>query len=141
MPDHTNALLDDLFSRDPHAPSVAVVDGYGLVIKVRRGQLVVEDGIGPHRRTRTYARAQRQLRRLVILGHTGFLTLEAIRWCADIGVTLLHLDGDQRLLTVHGAPGLNDPRLRRAQAAAATSPVGLAITQELKRPRFDAASF
>ncbi len=137
MPDQGDSLVASLFSRDPANASVAVADGYGLTIRVHRGHLVIEDGIGRHRRQRRYSRAERTLRRLVILGHTGYLTLEALRWCADVGVVVVHLDGDGRLLTVHGSPGTDDARLRRAQAAAPSSPVGLEITRCLLSAKLD----
>lgn len=131
MADPEVAVAESLFSRDPANPQVAVADGYGLTVRVHHGHLVLEDGIGRHRRQRRYSRAQRTLRRLVILGHTGYITLEALRWCADVGITVLHLDSDGAVLTVHGSGGTDDARLRRAQASAPSSPVGLEITRGL----------
>ncbi len=137
MPNQGDSLVAGLFSRDPVNASVTVADGYGLTIRVHRGHLVIEDGIGRHRRQRRYSRAERTLRRLVILGHTGYLTLEALRWCADVGVVMVHLDGDGRLLAVHGRPGTDDARLRRAQAAAAGSKVGVEIARQLLGAKLD----
>ncbi len=125
------AIVESLFGRDPANPQVAIADGYGLTVRVHHGHLVIEDGIGRHRRQRRYSRAQRTLRRLVILGHTGYVTLDALRWCADVGITVLHLDSDGTVLTVHGSAGADDARLRRAQAAAPSNPVGLEITRGL----------
>ncbi len=67
----------------------------------------------------------------MILGHTGHLSLEAIRWCSDTGIVLTQLDTDGRLLLTAGAAQFDDPRLRRAQAAAATNPVGVDIARAL----------
>lgn len=41
----------------------------------------------PTLRTLRLARATSGLDRLVIIGHTGYITLEALRWIRDIGVT------------------------------------------------------
>ncbi len=125
------------FSRDPTKDHVVVVDGYGVRVHVNRGHLIIEDGIGVHRRQRRYSRADRTLRRLVILADTGNVTLDAIRWCADLGVAVIHIDRNARLLSVCGDPGINDPRLRRAQAAAAASPVGVEVTQALLGCKLD----
>ena len=125
------APFADLFARDALNPAVAVVDGYGLHIRVERGHLHLTDGIGDTRRTRRYARTERTLRRVVVLGHTGSITLEALRWCSDVGISLAQLDTDGRLLTLSVAPGRDEPRLRRAQAAAPNTPVGLQITRDL----------
>src|SRR5215203_5953482 len=114
-----------IFTRDAHDASVIVADGYGLSLSVNRGHLIIEDGIGKTRRQRRIPRAQRTVRRIVILGHTGHITLEAVRWCHDTGIAIVHLDTNGSILLTAGEPGRNDARLRRAQAAAATSRVGL----------------
>jgi len=121
----------ELFARDPRDASVLVVDGYGVSLTVARGHLVVSDGIGRHRREHRLSRAQRTVRRVVILGHTGHLSLEAIRWCHDVGIALIHLDTDGKLLAVAGRPGTDDARLRRAQALAYGTDTALEIGREL----------
>ena len=110
---------------------VAVVDGYGVKIQVERGRLVVSDSIGPLRREARFARATHGIRRLVVLGHTGFVSLDAIRWLADVEIGFVHLDPDGRLLIASGGMGLDDPRLRRAQALAFGQPTGMAIARAL----------
>jgi len=110
---------------------VLVLDGYGLSATVSRGHLILSDGLGQHRRERRLPRVQRTVRRIVILGHTGHLSLESIRWCADTDIVLTQLDTDGRLLLTAGGAQFDDPRLRRAQAAAATSPVGVEIARAL----------
>ncbi len=131
MPDSSNSVPINIFSRDSRDPSVLVADGYGLSLSVSRGHLVVSDGLGRHRRERKLPRAQRTVRRIVILGHTGHLTLEAIRWCSDTGIALVQIDTDGSTLLTAGKPGTNDARLRRAQAAAAGSDVGVEIARQL----------
>ena len=110
---------------------VCVVDGYGIRLRVERGRLVISDGVGPHRRESRFARATVDFRRLVLLGHTGFVTLDALRWLADVGVGFLHLDPDGRILATSANFGLDDPRLRRAQALAWNTRTGLAIAVDL----------
>jgi len=109
---------------------VAVVDGYGVKISVRRGHLVVEDGLGRERRERVYARVAHGLSRVVVLGHDGFITLGAIRWLNDLGIPLLQIDRDGSVL-VTSAAGTADARLRRLQAQAPSNEVGVAISKTL----------
>ena len=71
---------------------VVVAHGYGVKVYVERGHLVVHDGVGRVRQTRRFARATGGLRRLVIIGHTGFVTFEAARWLRDIGAAYMQLD-------------------------------------------------
>jgi CRISPR/Cas system-associated endonuclease Cas1 len=80
------------------ASGVTVVDGYGVSIRVERSHLVLRDGIGSQRRERRYARATCSIRQLVILGHSGAVSLEAMRWCVDVGVHVVQLDTDGRVL-------------------------------------------
>jgi CRISPR-associated protein Cas1 len=108
-----------------------VVDGYGVRLSVRHGRLVIEDGMGTHRQRRELSRIERTIRRIVILTDTGTVSLEAIRWCADVGIAVVQLDRDGRPLLSATTPGTDDARLRRAQAAASSSPLGLQITRDL----------
>jgi CRISPR-associated endonuclease Cas1 len=108
---------------------VCVADGFGIRIFVRRRHLVVEDGIGRHRRERVFARATAGIRRLVIHGHEGFISLEAIRWLADLGIGYIQIDRDGRLTAGSAPLGNDDPRLRRAQALAVENPIGLEMAR------------
>ncbi len=110
---------------------VAVLDGYGIRLAVERGHLVLTDGIGANRRTRRYPRIDRALRRILVLGATGALTLEGLRWCSDHNIAVTQIDADNRIVSLVAAPGLDDARLRRAQALAATSDSGLGIAREV----------
>jgi len=116
---------------------VCVVDGYAIRLRVERSRLVVGDGFGPQRREGRFARATSGLRRLVILGHTGFVTLDAIHWLADCGVAWTHLDPDGRVLATSAGYGVDHPPLRRAQALAYGSPAGIAIARDLLERKLD----
>ena len=66
-----------------------------------------------------FSRATAGFKRLVILGHSGIVSLEALRWLHDIGASFIQIDADGQLINCAGPAGLNDARLRRAQALAA----------------------
>jgi hypothetical protein len=93
---------------------VLVLSGYGLSISVERGHLQVRDGIGRHRRTGILNRATSGLKRLVVLGHSGTISFEALRWQHDIGASFVQLDADGQVIVASGPAGLDDARLRRA---------------------------
>src|SRR5688572_13755731 len=57
--------------------------GYGIRVHVDRGHLVAEDGVGPRRRHIRFGRIGHNLRRLVVIGSDGMVSLAAIRWLAD----------------------------------------------------------
>lgn len=110
---------------------VCVVDGYGISVSVHRGRLMVSDGVGPHRRRSEFARATCPIKRLVLLGHTGYLSLEALRWLTDVGVGFVQLDAEGRVLATSAGSGLDDPRLRRAQALAWGTPTATVMARDL----------
>jgi CRISPR-associated protein Cas1 len=114
-----------------------VARGYGLEVRVERRHLVVCDGVGRNRRIRRFHPAAGKAKRLVIVGHTGFVTLDAIRWLHDQRVGLLSLDNDGRLLATSVMPGPTLPALRRAQALAPSSPAGLVLARELLGAKID----
>jgi CRISPR-associated endonuclease Cas1 len=109
---------------------VCVVEGYGVRVCVRHGRLVVCDGFPGERRERRYSRVKPGISRLVLLGHAGAVTLEALRWLADVGISFLQIDKDGRLLAT-SAPTQGDARVRRAQALAFANPTGLQVARLL----------
>ena len=94
---------------------VFVASGYGIKISVRRGQLVIDDGVGRSRRTSQFSRATHGISRLVVIGSDGFVTLDAIRWLHGLGIAFIHLDRDGTILAT-STPHGGDARLRRLQA-------------------------
>ena len=116
---------------EPVGNGICVANGYGLKITVHRGHLIVHDGIGRDRQTRRYHRVSSKLRRLVLIGHTGYVTLEALRWLHEIGAALIHIDSDGKLITTSTAAGPGHAALRRAQALATTNAIGVEIARDL----------
>jgi CRISPR-associated endonuclease Cas1 len=110
---------------------VLVADGYGIRVAVERGHLIVEGGMGFERWRTRFSRLDRELKRVVIIGHTGTISLEAIRWLHGVGVPLVHLNTDGTLYLVAAPSGAIVPTLRRAQALAAETGLGVRLSQEL----------
>ena len=110
---------------------VLVLNGYGIRVQVNAGHLVLHDGIADERRTIRLPRVNHGLKRLVMIGSDGFVTLEALRWLADQGAAFVMLDRDGKVLCVTGPVRPSDARLRRAQALAAQSDTALRIAREL----------
>ena len=111
------------------AGGVCVVDGYGVQVRVRNRCLIVSDGIGRFRRERSFAKAFCHIKRLIVVSHEGAITLEALRWLTDAGVSFTQIDRDGELIAASANYGLNDPRLRRALALATTNSSGLEIAR------------
>jgi CRISPR-associated endonuclease Cas1 len=111
-------------------PLVHVATGYAISVRVFRGRLVIEDGVGRERRRCEYGRTDR-LSRLIVHGSTGSITLDAIRWLTAIGAMLIHVDHAGELQATAASLGSDNPALRRAQALAATSAIGIRISRDI----------
>lgn len=120
-------------SRNCLSPRHGVVTlfGYGIAVNVDRGHLILKDGICSERREARLPRVGHGLRRLVVIGSDGFVSLAALRWLADQKAAFIMLERDGSVATVTGPVGPSDARLRRAQALARNSEIGLCIAREL----------
>jgi CRISPR-associated endonuclease Cas1 len=124
--------IAETYVHDTPNPSVCVADGHGLRIDVEKGHLEVRDGLGEHRRVRRYAKATHGLSRLVVLGSSGSITLRAMQWCHRLGIGVVVLDpyGCSVVMT-SAVSELDDARIRRAQALAMGTEIGLTIARYL----------
>lgn len=132
---------DQTVSQYPHggnfprviAPRNGVVTlyGYGIRAQVKRGHLILEDGIGPDRRGARLPRVGHGLRRLVVIGADGMVSFSALRWLADQNAAFVMLNRDGSVLATTGPVSPSDVRLRRAQSLAHHSDLALRIAREL----------
>jgi len=106
-------------------------------VYVERGHLIVEDGIADERRRTRFNRATSGLSRLVVVAHTGFVTLEALRWLDDIGAAFVQIDADGKVIASSAPARHHDARLRRAQVLAADATSGRTIMVELLRTKLE----
>src|SRR6516164_4241668 len=123
----------DRNSASPITPKHGVVTlfGYGIRVHIERGHLILEDGIGDERRSARFARVYNGLKRLVVIGSDGVVSLGALRWLADQDVAFVMLERDGSVLATTGPVRPSDAKLRRAQALAHHSGAALRITREL----------
>ncbi len=91
----------------------------------------MKDGIGAKRHHYRLPRIGHRLKRLVIVGSDGLVTLAALKWLRDQDVTLTFLERNGRVLSVVGPAGSSEAKLRRSQAFAIGNGVGLEICRTL----------
>ena len=120
-------------SIEPIIPRHGVVTlfGYGIQVRVDRGHLVLDDGVGASRRYGRFPRVGHGLRRLVVVGSDGVVSLAALRWLADQDASFVMLERNGKVLAVTGPVRPSDAKLRRAQATANSSGAALRISREL----------
>ena len=110
---------------------VLTLTGFGIKVRMQSGHLEIEDGVGMERRKMRFARVGHKLRRLVLIGSDGFITLEAIHWLAAQNVAFVMLERNGKVICVTGPVRPSDAKLRRSQALAHSSGAALRIAREL----------
>jgi len=120
-----------------HRHGVVTLYGYRIQVRVERGHLFLEDGIGPDRRRYRLPRVGHGLKRLICIGSDGFVSLAALRWLADQDASFVMLERDGTVLLTTGPVRSSEAKLRRAQALAHSSGVALRITRELISRKLD----
>jgi CRISPR-associated endonuclease Cas1 len=129
----SKTVLQPFRSHNSVVPRHGVITlfGYGIRINVDRGHLILDDGIASDRRSFRLSRVGHGLKRLVVVGSDGYVSLSAIRWLASQDAALSVLDRDGTVLATTGPVRGSDVRLRRAQTLALQNGVALHITREL----------
>ncbi len=111
------------------------VTGYGIRLHVDRRRLIIEDGFANEqaRRRIIVSRGTCQLQRIVVVGRTGLVTLDALHWMAEMGIALLFVGQGGNLIsaTVPGSEVGTKAKLHRLQASARSSEVGLQMARFL----------
>lgn len=110
---------------------VITLFGYGISVSVDRGHLVLKCGIGRERCEGRLARVGHGLRRLVVIGSDGFISLAALRWLDSQDSAFVLLERDGSVLAATGPVRPSDARLRRSEALASTNGMALQISKWL----------
>jgi CRISPR-associated protein Cas1 len=135
MQDHRTAASGTL---KPSREGILFVSGFATSLRVDRGHVAIRTGAGRHIAEGRFARVSRpRLRRLVIFGKGGFATFEALAWLHAVGCTFVHLSRDGSVIASSGEIAGGQPALRRAQARALRTDVGLELTRLVLRRKLD----
>jgi CRISPR-associated endonuclease Cas1 len=111
---------------------VVTLFGYGTSVRVERGHLILDDGIGPDRRHGRFPRVAHELKRLVVIGSDGVISFAALRWLsADQNAAFVMLERDGKVLATIGPVHPSDARLRRTQALAGSNGTAIQLAIEL----------
>jgi len=81
---------------------VLTLFGYGITVRVDRGHLTLRDGIGADRHEARFPRVGHDLKRLIVIGSDGCVSLAALRWLADQDAAFVMLERDGSVLTTTG---------------------------------------
>src|SRR5262249_13765775 len=81
---------------------VVTLFGFGASVRVDRGHLILEDGLGARRRLGRFARVRHGIKRVVAIGSDGFVSLAALRWLADQNAAFVMLERNGKVLATTG---------------------------------------
>jgi CRISPR-associated protein Cas1 len=122
----------------PSREGILFVAGFGTSLRVDRGHLIVRSGDGRAIEQSRFSRIhQPKLRRLVVFGKGGFTTWEALAWLQAVGCSFANLSRDGELVACSGGVAGGQTALRRAQALAMGTEVGLELTRLVLRKKLD----
>jgi CRISPR-associated endonuclease Cas1 len=114
--------------------------GYGAGLRVERDALVVREGCTHYPQTpitHTLYRGVHNVERIVWLGADGALSLLAIQWCSEQGITVLLLGRDCELLSTLTPEAKADVKLRRSQYLAQGNGRDIVIARELVKRKLE----
>ncbi len=110
---------------------VLTLTGFGIKVRIQSGHLEIEDGVGLNRRKFRLPRVGHGLKRLVLIGSDGFVTLAALEWLASQRIAFVTLERSGTVQCVTGPVRPSDAKLRRSQALAFGNEAGLEICRAL----------
>src|SRR5438034_4107781 len=114
----------------PSRDGILFVSGFATSLRVERGHLIVHAGAGRSIQVARFPRIHRpRLCRLVVFGKGGFTTWEALAWLHAIGCSFAHISRDGALIASSGDVHGGQTTLRRLQAFAMDTEVGLELTR------------
>lgn len=118
--------------------SVLVVEGYAASLNVERGHLVVKDGFTMEdRREIHFPRGRCSIERIVIRAPGGTVSMEAIDWCARMGIAVSFVASDSRLLNCMIPDAPHDGPVKRAQAVSAITDDAVNLARYLLGKKLD----
>lgn len=119
--------------------SVLVLEGYDARLYVERGHLVTRDGFaneGKIRETR-FPRGRCAIERIVVRAPGGTISMEAINWCAAMGIAISFVASDSTLLNCLVPDAPHDGPVKRAQAVSGVTDDALHLARYLLTKKMD----
>ena len=108
---------------------VLVLEGYDARLYVERGHLVTRDGFANEGKIREirFPRGRCAVERIVIRAPGGTISMEAISWCASMGIAISFVASDSTLLNCMVPDAPHDGPVKRAQAVSAVTDDALVL--------------
>src|SRR5580700_5304357 len=118
---------------------VLVLEGYDARMHVERGHLVTRDGFANEGKVREvhFPRGRCSIERIVVRAPGGTVSMEAIAWCASMGIAISFVASDSTLLNCLVPDAPHDGPVKRAQAVAAVTDDAVDLARYLLGKKMD----
>jgi CRISPR-associated endonuclease Cas1 len=117
---------------------ILVVEGYAASLTVHRGHLVIKDGFTlEDRREIHFPRGRCAVRRVIIRAPGGTISMEAIDWCARMGIAISFVSSDSTLLNCLIPDVAHDGPVKRAQAVSGVTDDAVNLARYLLGKKLD----
>src|SRR6266699_1019461 len=117
---------------------VLVLHGFGIKVRMQNSHFLTEWGVGLERYQIRLSRVEgHKLRRVILLGSDGYISLESLRFITDVGASFSMLDKRGKAIMVCSPVSPTDAKLRRQQSIALTNGVALRISKEIIRQKLE----
>jgi CRISPR-associated endonuclease Cas1 len=115
------------------------IEGYNARIYVERGHLVTHDGFANEGMTREirFPRGRCAVERIIVRAPGGTISMEAIDWCARMGIAISFVASDSTLLNCLIPDAPHDGPVKRAQAVSAVTDDALVLARYLLTKKMD----
>src|SRR5215471_15987405 len=96
---------------------VLVLNGHGCGLRVLNKALHVKQGslLGADREPIVYYKGTVPIKTIVIMSKSGMVSLDALHWCKEQGISIVMLDGIGNLFYSLSPEGESNAKLRRLQ--------------------------
>src|SRR6266699_2507053 len=112
--------------------------GFGIKVRLVNSHFLAEWGVGLDRYQVRLSRVEgHKLRRVILLGSDGYISLESLRFITDVGASFSMLDKRGKAIMVCSPVSPTDAKLRRQQSIALTNGVALRISKEIIRQKLE----
>src|SRR5437870_9281778 len=111
---------------------VLVLHGFGIKVRMVNSHFCAEWGVVLNRYQVRLSRVDgHKLRRVILLGSDGYISLEALRFISDVGATFSMIDKRGKALMVCSPVAPSDSKLRRVQSLALLNGSALRISRDI----------
>ncbi len=129
-------MQNDSNTGNPVHNGILFIHAYNVQIRVSENQLLIDyrnpvKGEKTRKTSLRLNRATSGLKRLIISGDDGYISLSALRWLSEVKAAIMQIGFDNDLYLASVPPGSDYPALRRYQVMAGATAIGTKIVRDL----------